>query len=297
MTEPIVLDSVEQQNKIPISEPFKKFFLDRDDILAIPGPALKIWMFHFKSEGPTNRSYVTNETLTKKLKMNKDKVGEWRTWLVKNGWLEELKPARHDGKFTPAEYKVTYPPLPGDATTNAANQRPKKFKKFFCRKEDIFLVPSNAFKIWLYYYRIEIHDWFLDSRPSAARTKDIAAKLDLDRDTVTDQRKWLVENGWLILLGKALGSSGVVKGPARDNDVVPVFQVARGHVPETRDGRRRNDPTRARAARPRPALPSLDGLPLAGQPTPVPSAPAGTKAAAVRAVRAVRAAKKTMVRP
>src|ERR1035438_7018925 len=80
---------------MPSNRPFKKFFCDRDDVFLMPDAAFKLWMFHYKSEGPSRLSWLLRETMCKKLNMSMWALKAGREWLIKNGWLQliETKPS------------------------------------------------------------------------------------------------------------------------------------------------------------------------------------------------------------
>ena len=104
----------------------------------------------------------------------------------------------------------------------------RPFKKFFCDRLEVFLLPPAAFKIWLYHYSREG-----SARESWPGIKTLCEKLNLDRHSVCRWRGWLIANGWLERIGERQGSNGRFS--------VPVFKVTRGSIPaKNQDGRALN---------------------------------------------------------
>lgn len=105
----------------------------------------------------------------------------------------------------------------------------RPFKKFYCDRPNIFLIPAPAFKVWMYHYAREGRD-----RASWPSLPKICAALNMGEDSVLKWRKWLIDNGWLVKTGER-DSRGVFK--------VPVMQVKNGRIPTDTnsgsDGRRR----------------------------------------------------------
>lgn len=101
------------------------------------------------------------------------------------------------------------------------------FKPFYVADpywRELFLLPPNAFKVWLYHYGRENLD--NESWPSVAL---IASECDLNRKTVFEARRWLLEHGWLIKVRQF-----DVRGGS-----MPVFCVDKGRIPYTD---KRDDP-------------------------------------------------------
>lgn len=94
----------------------------------------------------------------------------------------------------------------------------RPFKKFYCDRPEVFLLPPAAFKIWMYHYSRE--GVVRESWPSL---ETICEALDLGIATVKRARAYLVENGWLEKTGERDRSSGEFK--------VPVMKVKRGSIP------------------------------------------------------------------
>jgi len=92
----------------------------------------------------------------------------------------------------------------------------------------VFLLPPSAFKIWWYHYACEEGQ----RRESWPGTKTLCKKLGLNKDTLANHRRWLVENKWLVK----------VRETRTDGEFgVPVYRCEVGTVPEKiRDGRRKN---------------------------------------------------------
>jgi len=80
--------------------------------------------------------------------------------------------------------------------------------------DDIYGMPPNALKVWLFHYRCEI-----DGRESWPGEDLICYKLRICRDTLADNRKWLKDHGWLVQLTEAY--------PGHN----PTFRVERGTLP------------------------------------------------------------------
>jgi hypothetical protein len=90
-------------------------------------------------------------------------------------------------------------------------------KLFFTGEEwdDIYTLPPNAFKVWMYHYRCES-----DGRESWPSEDLICYKLRICRDTLADNRKWLKQHGWLIQLSEAYRGHN------------PTFRTERGWLPD-----------------------------------------------------------------
>jgi hypothetical protein len=80
--------------------------------------------------------------------------------------------------------------------------------------DDIYGMPPNALKVWLFHYRCEI-----DGRESWPGEDLICYRLRICRDTLADNRKWLKDHGWLVQLIEAY--------PGHN----PTFRVERGTLP------------------------------------------------------------------
>jgi hypothetical protein len=103
----------------------------------------------------------------------------------------------------------------------------RPFKKFFCDRPEVFLLPPAALKVWLYHYSREGH-----VRQSWPGIETLCEKLNMDRHSVCKWRGWLITNGWLEKIGEREGSGKFS---------IPVFKVKRGSVPASnRDGRSAN---------------------------------------------------------
>jgi hypothetical protein len=103
----------------------------------------------------------------------------------------------------------------------------RPFKKFYCDRPDVFLIPPSALKIWLFHYTREGKD-----RRSWPSVETLMKKCGIAKDdTVYKWRAWLQENGWLKKVGEI---------PPKHNTgefAVPIFRVTRGTVPQqTGDG-------------------------------------------------------------
>src|ERR1022692_3959247 len=103
----------------------------------------------------------------------------------------------------------------------------RPFKKFFCDRPEVFLLPPAALKVWLYHYSREGH-----VRQSWPGIETLCEKLNMDRHSVCKWRGWLIANGWLERIGERQGSGKFS---------IPVFKVKRGSVPaRNQDGRSSN---------------------------------------------------------
>jgi hypothetical protein len=98
-----------------------------------------------------------------------------------------------------------------------SKERP--FKKVYCDRPEVFLLPPAAFKTWMYHY---IREGV--SRESWPSLQTICEDLDMNEKTVKQARKFLKDNGWLKQVGSKISKeSGKFK--------VPVMQVTRGSIP------------------------------------------------------------------
>ncbi|MFY9560302.1 MAG: helix-turn-helix domain-containing protein [Terriglobales bacterium] len=120
----------------------------------------------------------------------------------------------------------------------------RPFKKFYCDRDEVFQMPANAFKVWMYHYRMEGKD-----RKSWPSRDTLCRKLGISLDTLKTSRRWLVKHGWLKKIGE------------RNSDgefAVPVFRVTRGDIPtvvgKTAHGKTQQDggktPPRSRVEKP-----------------------------------------------
>jgi hypothetical protein len=82
--------------------------------------------------------------------------------------------------------------------------------------DDIYALPPNALKVWLFHYRCEI-----DGRESWPGEDLICYKLRICRDTLADNRKWLKTHGWLVQLTEAYRGHN------------PTFRVERGWLADS----------------------------------------------------------------
>jgi Helix-turn-helix domain len=115
-------------------------------------------------------------------------------------------------------------------TMKKSKTRP--FKKFYCDRDDIFLLPPLAFKLWMFYYKHENA-----KRESWLSRDTIVARCGLNKDAVTKWRKWLITNGWMQ-------QTGIHQTPGHFFGV-PIMRVTRGVIPDTSDGRGRSKASKA----------------------------------------------------
>lgn len=99
-------------------------------------------------------------------------------------------------------------------TTNKTKPKGRPFKKFYCDRDEIFLLPPLAFKLWMFYYRLEGQ-----KREGWASRETICKKCAMNKDTVSKWRKWLVANDWMKQVGTH--NTGSEFG-------IPVMQITRG---------------------------------------------------------------------
>jgi hypothetical protein len=100
---------------------------------------------------------------------------------------------------------------------NIAKARP--FKKVYCDRPEVFLLPPAAFKVWMYHYIREGQ-----TRESWPSLPTICDSLGMNEETVKIARKFLVSNGWLKRVGeKNNRDMGKFK--------IPIFRVTRGTIP------------------------------------------------------------------
>jgi hypothetical protein len=112
-------------------------------------------------------------------------------------------------------------------STAVSTPKNRPFKKFFCDRPEVFLLPPAAFKIWMYHYSREGV-----ARKSWPSIKTLCETLDMDRHSVCKWRSWLTVYGWLERIGERQGSGKFC---------VPVFKVKRGSIPaKNLDGRALN---------------------------------------------------------
>jgi hypothetical protein len=109
-------------------------------------------------------------------------------------------------------------------TDSKSKIKPKSrpYKKFYCDRDETFLLPANAFKVWMFYYRLEGA-----KREGWATREMVCEKCDLSLDTFKTAKAWLVQHGWLKQVGWHRTRNGYV----------PMMQVTRGTIPAEPDGR------------------------------------------------------------
>lgn len=127
-----------------------------------------------------------------------------------------------------------------------SNERSSKpFKKIDCTRRGFLRMPGNALKIWMYYYTREGKE-----RLAWASEEELCEATDLNRDTMRKWRNWLIENGWLKLMGHRDAKTGEF--------ALAIYRVKEGTVPEIfGDGRSRNIPLRCSRNFQSPSQPKL----------------------------------------
>jgi hypothetical protein len=225
---PIVLDVAETENTFDLGltrRRYKELFYDAEMFL-IPAPALKLLICIYRHEEGGRPAWLSIEHLANVLDMNKDSVKKWKKYLLDEKWMVVLPPPpTATGKFPVTAYRVTLNRKPVSAMTD-----PRKFQKFFCDRDEVFLLPPVAFKVWLYCYLLEIGN---DRQSTPGTPQELTVKFAIkDRHTIADAFTYLIDNDWLKVLTEARK-----------------YRVIRGSIPRERDKRRDNDPTEARDAK------------------------------------------------
>jgi len=121
----------------------------------------------------------------------------------------------------------------------------RPFKKFYCDRDEVFLLPPTAFKLWMFYYRLEGA-----KREGWADRDTICRKCDLSLKTVKITKMWLIEHQWLRQVGTH---------ETRNGGLIPVMQVTRGTIPATPDGRGKSKKSKATQFKRGKTYPSLSG--------------------------------------
>jgi len=96
------------------------------------------------------------------------------------------------------------------------------FKKFLVggKWDDVFQLPAFAFKLWLYYFRLEGK-----KREGWMKRDRIATACGMDKDTVTLWRDYLMKHGWLEIVAHHFGKGQEgLKG-------IPITRVRHGVIP------------------------------------------------------------------
>jgi hypothetical protein len=119
--------------------------------------------------------------------------------------------------------------------TKSKTNSKSPFKMFYVGNEwdTIFLLPAPAFKLWVFYYRLEGA-----KREGWATRETISEKCNMDKDAVTAWRKYLVQNGWMRKIGEH-------KTPNNPLASTPIMQVSRGTIPPTVNKRGKASGSRA----------------------------------------------------
>src|SRR5438876_8879912 len=96
----------------------------------------------------------------------------------------------------------------------------RAFKRFYCDRNETFLLPPLAFKIWMYHFSREGAD-----RKSWPAVKTVMAACGIGSNRIFyERRRYLIENGWLQRVGE-------VPSKNKGGRPVPVFKVTRGTIP------------------------------------------------------------------
>jgi len=121
-------------------------------------------------------------------------------------------------------------------TKNKTKPKSRPFKMLYVGKEwdTIFLLPPPAFKLWVFYYRLEG-----PKREGWATREHISDKCGMSPDVVTDWRKYLVKHGWMRQVGEH-------KTPNNPLATTPIMQVCRGTIPTTVERRGKSAGSRAK---------------------------------------------------
>jgi hypothetical protein len=75
----------------------------RKGLLKLHGNALKIWMAHWMHENIHDKSWPSIPSLMAETELSHNTVEKWRSWLVRNGWLEKTgkHPIPDNNGYTP----------------------------------------------------------------------------------------------------------------------------------------------------------------------------------------------------
>jgi hypothetical protein len=82
--------------KIKLLDPTRK------GLLKLPASALKIWMCHWMHENLNDESWPSIETIVEETDLSWNTVVTWRSWLLRNSWLEkvgEVQPRMEKGRW------------------------------------------------------------------------------------------------------------------------------------------------------------------------------------------------------
>ncbi|PWT79019.1 MAG: hypothetical protein C5B59_00475 [Bacteroidetes bacterium] len=88
------------------NEPFKKLRCRDTEVLSLPAPALKVWLYHYMREGQERESWPSVATICRVLHMGRKAVFKWRKYLVDNGWLAVIGQRDTSGRFSVPIMKV-----------------------------------------------------------------------------------------------------------------------------------------------------------------------------------------------
>lgn len=110
----------------PKSRQFKKLYFDWDAIYLMPGPALKIWLYHYRKEGRDRTSWPSRETLCENLGMNKETLTKYRQWLIDYGWLEKVGERSSGGEFSVPIFRTDQGCIPDKSHDGRQDNDPTK---------------------------------------------------------------------------------------------------------------------------------------------------------------------------
>jgi hypothetical protein len=100
-----------------------------------------------------------------------------------------------------------------------ANAKSRPFKKFYCDRNETFLLEPIAFKIWMYHYARESAD-----RKSWPAVDTVMKACGITRiQTFYKWRAYLRTNGWLQKVGE-------VQSKGKSGLPIPIFKVTRGTI-------------------------------------------------------------------
>ncbi|MGC2831924.1 MAG: hypothetical protein WB994_19960 [Candidatus Acidiferrum sp.] len=86
---------------------FKMLDVKRKRLLAVPGNALKIWLYYWMREGKERLAWASEEDICDHTRLNRDTMRKWRNWLLEYGWLHLMGHRNPEtGNFSVAVFRV-----------------------------------------------------------------------------------------------------------------------------------------------------------------------------------------------